>query len=348
MDDKIYSAIDANINRALEGLRVCEDVFRFVRRGSMISARLKSLRHEIIEAVKIFPQGLLLRERDVAGDEIKFADTAGEKERGSVFDLARKNLRRSQEALRSIEEFFKLASPGGEQNPFQALRFTLYSLEKDICLPLLRAEKINKFENSLYAILDSAFVKNNEYAKTAARLIKGGASIIQLRMKDSSMKVILREARSVAAACREKGVIFIVNDHPEAALLSGADGLHLGQDDLPVIEARKVVPPEMIIGVSTHSAAQALEAADENPDYIAAGPVFDTKSKYGELMKGIGTDIIKDIINKIETPVVAIGGIDHSRIAELKKSGCGCFAVLSYLYKDDKIEENCASITGIL
>jgi thiamine-phosphate pyrophosphorylase len=348
MDDKIYSAIDANINRALEGLRVCEDIFRFVNRDAKISVKLKNLRHEIIDAVKIFPQGMLLRERDVAGDEIKFLDADSEKKRDSVFDLARKNLRRSAEALRSIEEFFKIVKPGENRNPFQEIRFTIYTLEKDICLPLLRAEKMNKFENALYAILDSAFVKNNHYAKTAERMIKGGVSILQLRMKDASTKDILSAARDVTKICRDNGVIFIVNDYPEVAVLSGADGVHLGQDDLPAGEARKILPPEMLIGVSAHSETQAFKAADENPDYLAIGPIFDTKSKYGDLMKGIGVDIIKDIINKTDIPLVAIGGIDNSKIAELKETGCRCFAVLSYLYKDDKIEDNCRELTAIL
>ncbi len=344
MEKGIYSAIDANINRALEGLRVCEDLFRFIKRNGKISERLKEIRHSIIEESKIFPGELLLHERDVENDEIKFTDLESETKRGSLYDLLRKNLHRAMEALRSIEEFYKLIHPGEKKNPFQGIRFSLYSLEKEICLPLLRFEKEKFFENSLYAILDSSFVEDNKYIETASRLITGGASIIQLRMKDSDLKEILSRAREVSSFCKEKNVLFIVNDYPEIAVLSDADGVHLGQDDLPVHEARKILPPDMLIGVSTRSVSQATEADRDMPDYIAIGPVFDTKSKNGDLLEGIGINVVKEVIRKTDVPLVAIGGLNKENIPQLREIGCSCFAVLSFLYKDDKIEENCIGI----
>ncbi|MCP4724656.1 MAG: thiamine phosphate synthase [bacterium] len=344
MEEGVYSAIDANINRALEGLRVCEDIFRFVKREGIFSAKIKEIRHKIVEEVKIFPAEILLHKRDVERDPIKFDDLDGEQKRDSLFELAKRNLHRATEAMRSIEEFFKLLHPDMNRNPFQEIRFSLYSIEKEMNLPLLRIDKVAKFKDSLYAILDSSFVQKEKYPETALRLIDGGASIIQLRMKDASMRKILDAARDVSAICRERDIIFIINDYPEIASLCGADGVHLGQDDLPPRDVRRVIPAEMLIGVSTHTMEQAMQAYEESPDYIAIGPVHDTKSKYGKMMEGIGEDIVRDLCKKIDVPVVSIGGLDHKRIGSLRESGCSCFAVVSYLYRQDKIEDNCRRI----
>ena len=348
MEQGVYSAIDANINRALEGIRVCEDVFRFVIRNSTLSVKLKEARHELAGAVKMFSQSCLLHGRDVGNDVQKFIDTSGEKARGSLNEITMSNLHRATEAMRSLEEFFKLLRPGANENPFQKIRFTLYSVEKDMSSVLMRENKRKHFSSSLYAILDSSFVQDGEYVKTAQRLINGGASIIQLRMKNSSTCKILETARSVSGVCRESNVLFIMNDYPDIAYLSDADGVHLGQDDIPVADARRILPPDMLVGISTHSKEEALLAAKHEPDYIAVGPVYDTKTKYDKLINGIGEGVFKDILSSTDIPVVAIGGLDPARLSELSKIGCKCGAVVSYLYKENNIEENCRLILNAL
>ena len=232
MEPGIYAAIDANINRSLEGLRVCEDIFRFVVSNNIISQRIKEIRHRVGGLVNVFPRNDLLRGRDVEKDAQKFIDLASEKSRDSVYGIAKSNLHRAMEAMRSIEEFFKLVNPGTEKNPFQEIRFSLYALEKDIVPFLLRDDKRNAFRSSLYAILDSAFIRDSEYLKTALSFAKGGASIIQLRMKSHPVRRILGIAKELAHLCRDNSILFIVNDYPEVAYLSGADGVHFGQDDL--------------------------------------------------------------------------------------------------------------------
>ena len=348
MEQGIYSAIDANANRALEGIRVCEDIFRFIIRSSVLSAKLKEARHELADALKVFPRSGLLHGRDVENDTQKFVDLGSEKTRSSLSDIAGSNLHRATEAMRSIEEFFKLLCPGSNENPFQKIRFKLYSIDKEMASVLMREDKRRMFHSSLYAILDSSFIQNDEYAKTVERLIAGGASIIQLRMKNCSMGKILDTAKSVSRVCGDNNVLFIVNDYPEIAYLSSAGGVHLGQDDLPVADARRLLPPDMIVGISTHSKEEALLAAQSEPDYIAVGPVYDTKTKYNKLLKGIGEDVFKDILNSIEIPVVAIGGLDPERISELRKLGCNCGAVVSYLYKENRVEENCRLILNAI
>jgi len=129
MDERIIAAIDANINRATEGLRVCEDIFRFVIRDD-ISERFKEHRHRIIEIIKLISRDDLLLARDVESDSQKFFDTESEKSRQSIKDLFAANIKRAQEALRVLEEFSKIDFPELSQK-FQQLRFEVYSLEKE-------------------------------------------------------------------------------------------------------------------------------------------------------------------------------------------------------------------------
>lgn len=343
-DKKIYAAIDANINRVFEGLRVCEDICRFVLWNKEISAELKKIRHEFSDRISVFTPEVLLNARDTENDTIKFLDLKSELARDSVPELFKKNIHRAIEAMRSIEEFYKLTNPA--DNPFQKLRFDLYNLEKNAFFINARTEKTKRFANSLYAILDSSFVHDNDYVNTAQRFIKGGAAIIQLRMKTAKMRDMLNTAKNVSALCRKHGVIFIVNDYPEIAYLADADGVHLGQDDLDVCDVRKLLPQNMLIGVSTHSKAQAVAAIAACPDYIAVGPIFDTETKTGEKLSGIGKNILHEI-DAGDTPVVAIGGLTPQRISEIKDTRL-CFAVISYLYNNNEIEQNCQDILYVL
>ncbi len=335
-----HTAIDANINRALEGLRVCEDVWRFVFKDDKISFQLKNIRHQVATQSRIFSSDLLINSRDIKNDKLKFLDIYSEMRRDSVSDIIKSNIHRAIEAVRSLEEFSKVAVKDTD-NIFQEIRFSLYELEKVMFLKLNKNNRISRFKNSLYAILDPAFVPCDKMQDSAIRLIKGGVSIIQLRMKNFPIKKIYDLSKEISLICREHDIMYIVNDFPDIAILTEAGGVHLGQDDLPLDAARRLILDDMIIGISTHSIEEADMALINNPDYIAIGPVFDTKSKYGEMIKGIGTDIAGSLRMKTDIPIVCIGGINSNNIAGLKAAGCSCFAVLSHLYNENKIEDNC-------
>ena len=348
MNRGIYSAIDANINRSLEGLRVCEDVFRFVISNERIALQFKSVRHDIVRAISVFSEVNLLHGRDVNADSLKFSDLKSEQERESIRDILKRNIHRAIEGMRSVEEFYKLSNQGAVSCPFQKIRFLLYSLEKEALSFMNRESRVKIFRDSLYAILDSSFVRDNDYTGIAERLINGGASIVQLRMKHAASGEVLSVAKEVSYLCREKGVLFIVNDSPEIAVLSGADGVHLGQEDMPIEDARRILQFHMIVGISTHSFTQAKQACEFFPDYIAIGPVYDTESKDGKLQKGIGLEVVRNSVAAVNMPVIAIGGITPKKSVELRKAGCGCSAVLSFLYTDDRIEENCRAFNTAL
>ncbi|MCU0849375.1 MAG: thiamine phosphate synthase [Spirochaetes bacterium] len=349
MERGIYSAIDACLNRALEGIRVCEDVMRFCSRDSGISTRLKGLRHGVLEEIRRIPGEWVLGGRDVEGDAQRFVDLPGEMSRGSLGAVFSSNLHRAAEAVRTLEEMMKLASAshpecGDSPASCRRIRFELYSVEKEAVSLLDRSGRSERIRNTLYAILDSKFIPENGYADAARVFAGAGAGVIQLRMKDVPGGRVLETAKSVASVCREKGVLFIVNDHPGIAALSGADGVHLGQDDIPVNEARRLLPGGMIIGISTHSYEQALSAVGSGPDYIAVGPVYGTSSKNGEDMPPVGLDAVRRISALTRMPVVGIGGISPDRIGELFEAGCDSAAVISWLYREGGMAENCAGL----
>ncbi len=339
MDKKIYAAIDANINRAKEGLRVCEDILRFIL-NSGYSVYFKEFRHQIAELSKSIPRHLLLNGRDVNEDLQKFTDLKSEMHRDSAEELFTANINRAVEAVRCLEELMKTIENGRSQN-MQKLRFSLYDIEKRIFNSNVIGRKINKMRRSLYGILDSEFVLKGNYLHFAERLIRGGVSVIQLRMKNSPLPLILDTAKKISSLCRKSEVLFFVNDHPHIAYLSKADGLHLGQDDLPLPEVRKILPETMLIGISTHSLEEAIAASEYRPDYIAIGPVFSTESKNGSPLKGIGTEIVADVKKRVDVPVVAIGGITAENAEKVSGTGCDSVALISALYKDNDIENNC-------
>ena len=332
-----YSAIDANINRCIEGIRVCEDIFRFGLKD-IFSLEFKNLRHSILDTVSLIPAGLLLDGRDVLHDEQRFINTPHEMKRESIKDVFRSNIHRAIEASRVIEETAKSINTVVAEG-FQQIRFTLYELEKKGWFIIEKTELMQKFRYSLYAIIDSGFVPIDRMVDTAKILIDSGAPIIQLRMKNSSDKEYLAVAEKISKVCRDNSTLFIVNDRVDIAIISDAGGIHLGQDDIPIKSAKSILGGKFITGISVSNINEANEANNDATDYIAVGPVFQTFSKDGGL-PGIGIDIVKEICGSTDKPVAAIGGISESNIGMLLDAGVSSLCVISALYKDGKISEN--------
>jgi len=340
----VETAVDANINRAMEGIRVCEDIFRFCIKNS-ISSEFKKMRHNLLTAVSSVFGNSLVSSRAVISDSQKFIDTESEKKRAGYEDLFRSNIRRACEALRVIEEFSKTGNFPGT-NDFQNIRFALYDLEQKGWGVIRKEKIIDKFNYSLYGILDSAFVAVNKMAISAEIMSSEGCGIIQMRMKNNSSSEFLETSFSVAEICRKHEVVFIVNDRPDIALLCNASGVHLGQNDIPPDYASEIIKKDMISGLSTHSSDEAANAMRTSADYIAVGPVFDTESKNGSLLKGKGTELVKKICINADRPVVAIGGITPDKTDEIIDAGCTCIAVISALFQNDDLAGNVKKFTG--
>jgi len=176
----------------------------------------------------------------------------------------------------------------------------------------------------LYAIADRP--------ELAAAFARGGASVVQLRVKRAGAGEMLRAARAAAGECRARGVLFIVDDRTDVARLAGADGVHLGQDDLDVSAARAVLGPGAIVGVSTHSDAEIDAALAAGADYLGFGPVFATATKEAALPPPHGIEGLARAVRRAgRTPVVAIGGITVASAAAVAAAGAACAAAISEL-----------------
>lgn len=181
----------------------------------------------------------------------------------------------------------------------------------------------------LYGIVDTGYVPPERLAAMTAALIRGGIDIIQLRAKRESKEEILGMARNLAPLCGDAGIPFILNDHPDLVPLSGASGVHVGQDDYPVTEARRLAGPGAIVGKSTHSLDQALCASRESPDYLGFGPLFPTPTKPD--YKPIGMEQIAAVQGRITLPVFCIGGIKLQNLREVLAAGARRVAIVSDL-----------------
>jgi thiamine-phosphate pyrophosphorylase len=329
--------IDANINRSSEGLRVLEDVARFLLNDAKLSQQLKALRHDLAQETKPLGVGLLSQrdsEHDVGRPHpipLSSRERALNMETTSLqglSDLVTANAKRVEESLRVIEELAKLPEISSMLNSarFEQARFTLYTLERDLISKISRRDKIARI-SGLYVILDRQFLAGRDELDIASQIIHGGARIIQLRDKQSKKGKLLLVAQKLKELCSQSDVLFIINDYLDLAMAVDADGLHIGQEDLPLPVIRRELPIGKIVGCSVTTLSQATKAQDEGADYIAVGSIFPTATKKGATV--VGVDIVKELKRTVSTPLVAIGGINQSNVGEVVAAGADAIAVIS-------------------
>ncbi|GAA0382962.1 thiamine phosphate synthase [Bacillus horti] len=193
-------------------------------------------------------------------------------------------------------------------------------------------------EFHLYVITGEQFYPNKNYLDVIEQAILGGADIVQLREKNKSKKELLEMAKELKALTAKYNVPFIVNDHMDIALAVDADGIHLGQDDLPLEEARKILGPDKIIGISTHALEEALEAERNGADYIGVGPVFETKSKV-DVVDPVGLEYVQEVVANTTIPFVAIGGIKQHNVQQVLDAGAKRICVISAIVGAEDVQE---------
>lgn len=197
----------------------------------------------------------------------------------------------------------------------------------------------------LYAITGEQFHPDRDLITVMEEAILGGVDIIQLRDKKSTKREVLQKATALRALTRKHNVTFIVNDHIDVALAIGADGIHLGQDDLPLLIARKIVGDMMIIGISTHSIEEARLAEQEGADYIGVGPVFATKSKE-DVVSPVTTSYVREVAREIRIPFVAIGGIKLHNVDQVLEAGASRICAISEIVGSQDVRGTCESFVG--
>ncbi|MBO7749027.1 thiamine phosphate synthase [Paenibacillus sp. MWE-103] len=200
-------------------------------------------------------------------------------------------------------------------------------------------EKRDWRDFKLYAITAANYHPGRGLLEVMEQAILGGADIVQLRAKDASKEELLRDARALRELTARYGVPFIVNDHIDVALEVGADGAHFGQDDMPLAEARRILGPDAIIGISTHSLEQALAAERGGADYIGVGPVFPTGTKPGRA--AVTTAYVREAAANVSIPWVAIGGITLANADEVLAAGATRLCAVSAIVGDARPADVC-------
>lgn len=335
--------LDANLNRAAEGLRVSEDVCRFHWDLPGFAATLKELRHAVLDAVCSDPEARweLLAHRDIEGDVGRTLLSPG-KQTESAATVALRNLQRAKEALRTLEEVCRIDHPAASPT-LERLRYRLYSVEKGIArLPAAdsnsRLALQQRVERASLCLLATSAHCSGPLDTAIAAAIAAGCEMVQLREKESDDRKRLALARRIREMTAMQGALFIVNDRPDLAALVHADGVHLGQGDLPVREARKLLGEDRLVGVSTHNLEQARRAQEEGADYIGIGPVFATKTKT-DVGPTLGPASLAEILPELTIPAFAIGGIEPARAAELRQHGCTRVAVCAAILRAESIPQ---------
>lgn len=208
---------------------------------------------------------------------------------------------------------------------------------------------VGPLPKGLYGITAEKFSQGRSNRDVVAAMIEAGISIIQYREKrhEKSYRTILEECRVLRDMTRRAGVSFIVNDYLDIAQLVDADGVHVGQDDLPVAEARKLLGPDKIIGLSTHSPEQARDAVEQGADYIGVGPIFATKTK-DDVCAPVGFEYLDYVRENIDLPWVAIGGIKRSNIEQVVARGAECVCLVTEIVGAENIHQRIAELHSLM
>jgi thiamine-phosphate pyrophosphorylase len=334
--------LDACANRAREGLRVLEDYCRFVLDDAFLCRTLKEWRHDLTAALAELTPKLLLAARETQHDVGTELSTPSEQERESLRDVVQANIKRLQESLRSLEEYGKVQSPRlGEA--LEQLRYRAYTLERTLLLGISARQRLQGAR--LYVLLTGSKCEAT-LDWIIAEAAAGGANIVQLREKDKNDRELLGRARQVRRWTREAGVLFIVNDRADIARLVEADGVHLGQDDLPVKEARRILGPDALIGVSTHNLGQLRQAILDGASYVGIGPTFPSGTKdFAELA---GLEFVRQAMAETTLPAFVIGGVDQQTISAAVAAGARRIAVSGAVARADDPRSVCAALLAAL
>ena len=326
----IWRTLDASANRSAEAVRVLEDILRFCLNDAFLSQEAKAIRHElaIIFSREEFQPRIRLRDvlRDV-GVSTTVAKTPPRTEMKHVFAA---NAARASQSIRSLEECSRLVVPAVTA-AFEQLRYRIDTLEKAAMTNIKSENRLADI--SLCVLLDVDRPKI-EFKMLVGQLLAAGVNMIQLRDKKANTsllcertKTITQQARQYAESTAGKRCIVLVNDRADVAVAANADGVHLGETDLPVNLARKVCGHDFIIGRTAHSIDEAKQAVLDGADYLGVGPCYPSNTKQ---FKEFATDtFLRDVSEEIRLPVFAIGGITADNLDRLVRLGVKRVAIAS-------------------
>lgn len=319
----VWRILDAEANRAGEALRVVDDYVRFALDDRHLATLLKALRHDFAAAVSTLPADHRHAARETQADVGTTISTRAERQRVDASAVATANLRRAAESLRSLEEYSKLIDAELAAR-FESLRYRIYTLERAIYITRSSDERLTAAQ--LYVLIGGA-ESDAALLRVAGPLVDAEVHMLQLRDKQLDDRDLLARARLLRSLTRGTETLFIVNDRPDIAVLADADGVHVGQEELSVKDARAIVGPERLVGVSTHSIEQARAAVLDGANYIGVGPTFASHTKQFESFPGVA--LLRAVAAEIRLPAFAIGGISPKHLDEVLATGIERVAVSS-------------------
>ena len=304
--------MDANANRAGEGLRTLEDMARLVHEDAAATAWLKHLRHGLAEALGMLQRSERLQTRSTQSDAGTNVHTQREQQRDDLASITAAACERVLQSLRNLEEFSKLCSaPVG--GAFKQLRYEAYDVLAKLELRWLTGQTLRDNQR-LYLLIDCNLPLESFHAQIG-RLADSGVDLFQLRDKQAEGARLVQYARAAVDALQDRSAQLIVNDRIDVALASGAAGVHLGQDDISLVDARRMTQSRLWIGISTHSLAEAIEAEQGGADYIGCGPTFPSQTKH--FSEFAGPEFLREVAAHVSIPAFALGGVDEANLQQV-------------------------------
>ena len=313
----VLRILDASANRCREGMRVVEEYVRFHLDDGLLSEQLKRLRHQLQTVLEQFPTEQMLNARNTGGDVGTQISLDTERQRSHLQNVVQANCKRVGESLRTLEEYSKLVDPQLAQQ-LEEVRYRFYQQEQQLSLTGKNSRMRLLSAAVLYLLVDGS-AGTEATCQLVEQAIEGGVGVVQLRDKQRTDRDLLQLARQLREVTSAGGAVFIMNDRPDLAVLSRADGVHVGQEELTIAESRQIVGPELLIGVSTHSFTQANQAMLEGADYLGVGPVFPSQTK--QFAEFVGLELIRQVADEIYLPWFAIGGIMPENVEQVRAAG---------------------------
>jgi len=344
---RLWRIIDANLNRLTEGLRVIEDLMRFGWEDIRFAEEVKRMRLAMADLFKPF-RDQLLDSRDAEHDPgLTISCTLALDGRRTTEEILAANFKRAEEAARSLEEYLKLLNCYSVAKEVEAKRFQLYQLEQRVFRQSWSIKRKHCLDTDIYGITASEYSLGRSNPEVVRMMLEAGIKVIQYREKEKRMAEKYRECIAIRDLTAKFNAKLIVNDDVHLALAVAADGVHLGQEDLPVAKARELVGERMIIGLSTHSPEQAEEAVRQPVDYIGVGPIYQTFTKK-DVCDPVGLEYLEYVVNHIDLPFVAIGGIKVHNIGPVIQKGARTVALVTEIVGAEDIGQKVEDIRAAI
>lgn len=327
-DSNLFRILDANGNRAAEGLRTLEDVARMHSECGSAARLIKELRHQLGELIQKFNRVRRLQARFTETDAGTEITASGESSRSDLASLVPAACERTTQALRQLEECGKLIAPDLAER-LKQLRYLAYDRLAQVELWLIH-QAWDPATANIYLLIDCS-LPLDRFTAYISELAEAGVDVFQLRDKAADGAKLVQYAR--AAKSISSSPRLVINDRVDIALAVSADGVHVGQDDMAIDDVRAVAGRKLAVGVSTHDMVQARLACEAGADYIGCGPTFPSGTK--DFDEFPGPAFLSKVVQQLDTPAFAIGGIDRDNLSAVVDAGFRRVAISGAIHNSD-------------